>query len=68
MKIKLFNKILPCSNCFNKKIWINHTCEDDWFLECSKCHWCGKTKCLRISAIRSWNKEMRDISRRNKNG
>ena len=57
MMIKLIN-LKPCPNCGNKKIWrVWSGTYHNWWCECSECHWCGKTRKLRIVAEWLWNKE-----------
>ena len=56
-------KIKSCPNCGSNHIWKVHIASSKlpwwWFMECSECHWCGKTKLFLFRAIRSWNKESR---------
>jgi len=55
-------KIRPmiCPNCTSGRVtvWKNaYPRSMKYFVECDKCHWCGKTKLLKFRAIRAWNKE-----------
>lgn len=51
--------IKPCPNCGESEhIWHVHgTVQDIWWMECSKCHWCGREHKLHRKAIRRWNRD-----------
>ena len=57
-------EINSCPNCGCNHIWKVHSVSSRlpwwWYMECKKCHWCGKTKLFLFRAIRSWNKESRE--------
>ena len=52
----------PCPNCHSKKLWRVRIFPLRWiftkyYIECSECHWCGKTKIGLKRARKAWNKE-----------
>ena len=50
-----------CPNCRSRSIkyvhCLSHRLPWWWYVECWKCHWCGKKKLFLKRAIKSWNKE-----------
>lgn len=58
--IKSLFTLKSCPNCsyFGKSIWFVHEfCANKWYIECPKCHWCGKDKKLMLGALYEWNKD-----------
>ena len=53
----------PCPNCEYNRPWIVRVHPLRWiftkyYIECGRCHYCGKTKMGKRRAIRAWNKEV----------
>ena len=64
-------EINPCPDCGEKRIWITliyspHKYFGKGYLECAKCHYCGKTKIGERRAIKSWNKEEKKVKKNNR--
>lgn len=57
-----------CPNCGDKEtilaahIIFPQSILRRWFIECDRCHWCGKTTMTLRGAKRAWNREARDSS------
>ena len=59
--------IRPCPACGSRRLWLNkiitapfgtiEKAPHKWWVECSECHWCGKTKWLAYRAINAWQEE-----------
>ena len=52
-----------CPRCNAPKIWMIRILPKRWiftkyYMECAKCHYCGKTRMGKSRAIRAWNKEV----------
>ena len=52
-----------CPGCNSTKTWLIRILPKRWiftkyYVECQKCHWCGKTRIGKKRAIRAWNKEV----------
>ena len=50
-------KLKPCPNCGNPKIWRVYGSVSKWWVECTKCHWCGKNSRIRLLAELKWNRQ-----------
>ena len=55
--------IWDCPKCGGHKIIINHIVSARllwwYYLECEKCHYCGKPKLFKARAINAWEREAR---------
>ena len=52
-------ELKPCPFCGSTELtmWrIKYPKSHKYFVECDKCHWCGKTKLFKRMAKRAWNR------------
>lgn len=54
----------PCPHCATPYPWVVRELPVRWifpryYVECWRCHYCGKTKIGRKAAIKAWNKIQR---------
>lgn len=56
-------KINPCPNCGSHYTMAWRVCGRRWryYLECSKCHWCGPTRLFHWRAVLAWNRMRKEV-------
>ena len=61
------NELKPCPYCTASfgylKIWkiCGSKIFHKYFVECSRCHWCGETKVFKRRAVRAWNRRVDNV-------
>ena len=54
-------ELKPCPFCGSKRLWTVRIHPLMWiftmyYIECSRCHWCGETKIGKRRARKAWNR------------